>query len=133
MTSRYIALASLVALLTLGIVTSPSLASPVDGARTSSKPAGGGSTSTPAELTASPNPVPAWSQYTLRGCGFVTGKQVSIVINGGTFFSAAVDGAGCLVPVSWYVDGPGTYRIDGYQRLRGRKQILMATTMLSAV
>lgn len=92
----------------------------------------GGSTSTAATLKASPNPVPAWSQYSLSGCGYVTGKQVSFVVNTTEFFATAVDSNGCLVPVKWWVSGPGSYRIDAFQRLRGRKQTLMATTMQSA-
>jgi hypothetical protein len=91
-----------------------------------------GPTSTGATLTASPNPVPAWSQYSLSGCGYVAGKQVTIVINNGTFFSAGLDSAGCLLPVSWWTSGPGSYRIDAYQTLRSRKQSLMASTMLTA-
>jgi len=93
---------------------------------------GGGSSSTGATLKASPNPIPAWSEYSLSGCGYVTGKQVTIVINNGTFFSAGLDSSGCLLPVSWWTSGPGSYRINAYQTLRSRKQSLMASTMLTA-
>ena len=130
MTSRHIVLASLVAALAL-LVAAPSFAGRVEGDGSSAPRGGGSSTSTSATLTASPNPVAAWSQYWLSGCGYVVGKQVTIVINNGTFFGAAVDANGCLAPVSWWASGAGSYRIDGYQKLKGRKQTLMATTMLS--
>jgi hypothetical protein len=131
-TPRNLALASLVALLALSIVAGPSSASPLDRASASTQRGGGGAASSAPKLTASPNPVAAWSQYSLSGCGYVTDKQVTIVINNGTFFSAGLDGGGCLLPVSWYASGPGSYRIEAYQKLKGRKQTLMASTMLTA-
>ena len=130
MTLRSIALASLVALLAFGLLAGSSAARPIE--RGSSQQ-GGGSSSTAAKLSASPNPVAAWSQYWLSGCGYVAGKQVTIVINNSTFFSAALDGNGCLLPVSWWASGPGSYRIAAYQTLRSRKRTLMASTMLTAV
>jgi hypothetical protein len=132
MTSRLTVLASLVVFLAL-LVAGPSFAGRVEGDGTSAQRRGGTSTSTAANLTASPNPAQAWSEYWLRGCGYVVGKQVTIVINNGTFFGAAVDANGCLSPVSWWAGGPGSYRVDAYQKLKSRRQTLMATTMLSVV
>ena len=83
-------------------------------------------------LTASPNPVLAWSQYTVNGCGFAGGTQVNIVINGGVFFATAVDADGCT-SFSWWADAAGTvYDIKAYQQLNGgRHQTLMAQTTLT--
>jgi hypothetical protein len=91
----------------------------------------GPSTAPSATVTASPNPVAAWSQYTLGGCGYVAGKQVNFVINGGMFFAAGVDDNGCIIPFTQGSDAAGTYTIKTYQHLKGRKQTLMATTTLT--
>ena len=128
---RRTAVLALAAVLALGLLVSSSVASPIDGGRTATK--GNGPSSTAAWLSASPNPVAAWSAYTITGCGFVVGKQVTIVINNGTFYAVGVTADGCLSPSTWWADGPGSYRIDAYQRLKGRKQILMATTPQRAV
>ena len=129
--SRRAALLALAAVLALGLVGS-SVASPVDKGRGAPRTSGGGSSSG-ATVTASPNPVAAWSAYTISGCGYIVGKQVTIVINNGTFFAVAVAANGCMTPTTWWASGPGSYRINAYQRPRGRKQILMATTMQRAV
>ena len=126
--SRRAALLALAAVLALGLVSS-SVASPIDGGRAAARGGGG---STGATLVASPNPVAAWSQFTLSGCGYVAGKQVTVVINNSEFFATAVGTNGCLVPTRWWVSGPGSYRIDAYQRPKGRTQILLATTLLNA-
>ena len=84
----------------------------------------------PATLEAS-SPVRAWSQYSVKGCGFVTGAQVNMVINGGLFFATAVDAGGCT-SFTWWADAAGTvYDVKAYQQLKGRRQTLMAQTTLT--
>ena len=77
-----------------------------------------------------PNPVAAWSQYTITGCGYVTGKagqfrhQQEDVL-------AGVDENGCIIPFTQSSDVPGTYTIKTYQNLKGRQQTLMGWTSLT--
>jgi len=118
--SRALPLAALIAV----------LASLLFASAVGARPSGSGSA---AKLTASPNPVQAWAQFSLGGCGYVVGKQVTIVIDGGTFFGAAVDGKGCLVPVSWWAGESGSQRIEAYQPLKGQRLTLMASTTLSVL
>ena len=119
MLRRRIPLMLIVAALATLVVTGPSAARP--------------SSPTAAALSASPNPVQAGSQYTVRGCGFVTGKQVNIVIDGGMFFSVAVDAGGCI-SYSWWAGSAGTVDdIKAYQNLRGQRQTLMAQTTVTVI
>ncbi|HXF97486.1 MAG TPA: hypothetical protein VNJ46_02615 [Gaiellaceae bacterium] len=93
----------------------------------------GTSSATEATLSISPNPVAAWgAQYWGSGCGYVVGTQVNVLVNKGTFFPAAVDANGCI-SFTWYTGAPGTYLVETYQRLKGRKQTLMASTTFDVV
>ena len=101
----------------------------------SARPGGaGGSTTTRATLSASPNPVAAWSVYQLSGCGYAADRQINLVINepGSTgFYPVAPDANGCF-SIAAQSNGAGGYKIDAYQNLSGKnKQSLMATTSLS--
>ncbi len=90
----------------------------------------GGNGGTYATLTVSPDPAPANWYFHAEGCGYVTGKMVNILVkdNGSTaFFGVGVDGNGCISFDS-FTGSPGSYTLEAYQNLKGKKQTLMAST-----
>src|SRR5262245_61343737 len=95
--------------------------------------ASGGGTTSSAWVSASPNPVSAWTQYTITGCGFSTATQVNLVIDEpGTraFFAARLDSSGCIYLLMTAANS-GSYHIQAYQGLSGHKQTLVASTYLT--
>jgi len=84
-----------------------------------------------ATLTVSPeNPLWAWGQeYEVTGYGFKGSTSVNIVMSDPfccRFFTVPADADGNV----WFrttTGQPGTYEIDAYQRLNGKKLTLMGT------
>ena len=84
-------------------------------------------------LTLSPNPVAYNEIFTGTGCGYVVGKQVNVVVTSPTsqtFFPVGVDGSGCIMFRSG-TGSAGQYTVQTYQKLKGRKQTLMASASLT--
>lgn len=90
-----------------------------------------------ATLTVSPeNPLWAWGQeYEVSGWGFKGSTSVNIVMSAPfccRFFTVPADVGGNV----WFrttTGQPGTYEIDAYQRLNGKKLTLMGTVSFGVV
>ena len=91
---------------------------------------------TPATLTASPNPVQAGGvEYVIQGCGFDPSTNVDFVVHSDTymnFWPVGVDANGCIHDTK-RSDVAGTYLIEAYQDLKGRKPTLVASTELHVI
>jgi hypothetical protein len=91
----------------------------------------GGKGRTSASLDVSPDVVaPYGVQFDVTGSGFRPGISVNIVIsspNCCAFTTVDTDGSGA-VWFLWTSGDPGTYKIDAYQRLNGKKLTLMGST-----
>ena len=84
-------------------------------------------------LTLSPTSVASGDVFSGSGCGYVVGKQANVVVtspSSQTFFPVAVDGSGCIMFRSGTGE-PGQYTVQTYQKLKGRKQTLMASASLT--
>jgi hypothetical protein len=96
---------------------------------------GGGpaATTSRASLTLTPTSVASGDLFTGSGCGYVVGKQANVVVTSPTsqtFFPVGVDGGGCIM-FRTGTGAPGQYTVQTYQRLKGRKQTLMASASLT--
>ena len=83
-------------------------------------------------LTLSPASVASGDTFTGSGCGYVDGKQVNVVVtspSSQTFFPAGVTG-GCIMFRAG-TGAPGTYTVQTFQKLKGRKQTLMGSASLT--
>jgi hypothetical protein len=97
--------------------------------------AGGGraATTSVASLALSPTSVASGDLFAGSGCGYVVGKQVNVVVtslSSQTLFPVGVDGGGCIM-FRTRTGAPGQYTMQTYQRLKGRKQTLMASASLT--
>ena len=84
-------------------------------------------------LTVSPTSVASGDVFTGSGCGYVVGKQVNVVVTSPTsqtFFPVGVDAATCVM-FRTGTGETGQYTVQTYQKLKGRKQTLMATASLT--
>lgn len=84
-------------------------------------------------LTLSPTSVASGDVFTGSGCGYVVGKQANVVVtspSSQTFFPVGVDAGGCIM-FQTGTGAPGQYTVQTYQRLKGRKQTLMASAPLT--
>lgn len=89
-----------------------------------------------ATLTASPNPAQAGGEtFDLDGCGYDTSTDVDFVLHTDSnmwFWSVAVDGDGCIHDTQ-RTEQAGTYLVEAYQQLHGKKHTLMADTELTVI
>ena len=90
-----------------------------------------------ATLTVSPeNPLSAWGEdYEISGFGFKASTSVNIVMSDPfccRFFTVPADADGNM----WFrttTGQPGTYEIDAYQRLNGKKLTLRGTLSFAVI
>lgn len=89
--------------------------------------------STSATLVLSPTSVASGEVFMGSGCGYVIGKQVNVVVTSPTsqlFFGVGVDSGGCIM-FRTGTGAAGQYTVQTYQKLKGRKQTLMASAPLT--
>jgi hypothetical protein len=75
----------------------------------------GGSGTLTGQVVVSPNPVPAYSQFRITGCGYVPngGVQFNLYSAGGTaVWGGVVDASGCLYNASGWANSAGSARLD---------------------
>ena len=97
----------------------------VSGSVAAGKPSGGGGGggkgggkpggTLTAQVVVSPNPVPAYSTFTLTGCGYKpnAGVQINLYAPGVTaVWGSLVDGNGCLLDATGWASSPGSARLD---------------------
>jgi hypothetical protein len=114
--TRRAASGALIATLALGLIASPALAGKPSGGGTSGGGKhGGGSTTTTATVAASPNPVPAYSQFQAVGCGYPAnaGVQLNLYTSNVTaVYGGKTDASGCLYNAMLWADAPSSARLD---------------------
>lgn len=95
-------------------------------------------------IAATPNPVVAYSSYTITGCNYRPGTNVQVTIDRGTSFPTQEIGeSGCLVPIVWWAAGPGSNLIEAnkypacgsgaYGHSAGAKCGLLADVVLEVI
>lgn len=78
----------------------------------------GSSSGTTAQITATPNPAPAYGTFVLvAGCGFNFAPATMVVSHpsGTDTYSVAMWSTGCLDSTGFYTEEPGTYTVQIYQ------------------
>jgi len=76
---------------------------------------GGGGTTLTATVVVAPSPVPAYSTFTITGCGYKpnAGLQFNLYAPGGTaVWGGMADANGCLVNGSGWANAAGSARLD---------------------
>lgn len=106
---------ALVSLLVVGLIAGTAFAG--KGAHSAGGGKGGhnsGGTLT-ATVRVSPNPVPANSEFTISGCGYLPGKgvQFNLYVSGGTaVWGGMADGNGCLTNAVGWASDASSARLD---------------------
>jgi hypothetical protein len=115
--SRTILSAIAVGLLAAALVSGSALAGKPSGSggggKGGGKP-GGGATPT-AQVFVAPNPVPAYSEFRITGCGYTpnAGVQFNLYAPGVTaVWGGMVDGNGCLFNAVGWANSPGSATLD---------------------
>jgi hypothetical protein len=117
---------ALVALLITGLLVGSAFAKGGGSTPTRGGHHGGGSMT--ATVSVSPNPVPAFSEFVLRGCGYTPGAgvQFNLYEQGGVaVWGGLADASGCLTNASGWSAGAGSARLDV---LQGSTTLVASTT-----
>jgi hypothetical protein len=105
---------ALISLLVVGLIAGTAFAGRGGQSTGGGKGHNGGGTLT-ATVRVSPNPVPANSEFTISGCGYLPGKgvQFNLYLSGGTaVWGGMADGNGCLTNAVGWASDAGSARLD---------------------
>jgi hypothetical protein len=120
---------ALVSVLVVGLIAGTAFAAKGGGQSTGGGKGGhhGGGTLT-ATVQVSPNPVPASSEFTISGCGYLPSKgvQFNFYAPGGTaIWGGMADASGCLTNAVGWASAAGSARLDV---LEGSTTVVASTT-----
>lgn len=126
--------AALITTLVFGLIATSAFAA--KGGNTSHQGGQGGGGKVAASLVVAPDPVDAYGvNYVVTGSGFKASTPVNIVLSMPSccaFFTVSADASGDVY-FTYTTGAPGTYEVDAYQRLNGKKLTLVGSSTFSVV
>ena len=124
--SKPVRFAGLVALVAVLVVGAAYGAKPGSSSPTLTVSFGG-----PAAASTTSTTAPAWTPYTVSGCGYNPANGgVTVVVHSPeaiAFAGQLPNAAGCISLTNFSTQGPGHYQLDAWQHV-GKKDVVVAST-----
>ena len=115
--AQAIAEGALISLLVVGLIAGTAFAGKPAAGTGGHKGGGGGGTGGTATLVVSPNPVPAYTEFNITGCGYKPNVGIKFVLYTSDVTSVQggqTDAGGCILNAVGWANAPGTARLEAW-------------------